>query len=528
MIRRKSRAITSTSSGVSVAGVMPPSVISNPSVASDAAIQASLTINKPNNIQLASVAGFINGVNGNITNCVSNQTTTNGTVQSTGDGAMAYVMINTYNIALTMLAYNNQLKPTYDLSKAKGITTTTSNSLNIGFFHQITSKIDINISSKNTDGTNSATTGSISLDYLTSIEVNVNNPPNMSYGNYSLPSPTPFINMFMGSIMPLSIVNAICISFDLYIQDSLMFAPLLKGGDNTTLAAIFFSTQKLLTSINNACTNIPPSNPQLTTTVVAAAANNTTTLQAQISTLTQSQTQLTQQLQASQASLSDMTTKYNNTSSQLQQVQTQLSNLQSADAQLMSKLTGQTQSLQSQLSAVQSQLSQTKSSDTTTINTLTSQANDLQNQLTQAQAQITQAQTQLSQTQSADAATINNLTTQAQTLQSQLSTLSTSMDSETNLYNTTKANLDTAQSQISILQTQVKTEAALLDSVNNQLTKDKSYIKELTILVIILVIIIGYLLMKSKRSGSVASSISGGLRDIGNFASINSLHSSYY
>ena len=382
MFRRKSRAIVTTPSGERIS-VLPPSISSGPSVASDAAIQSSLTINQPNNIQLASVTGFINGVNGNITKCVLNNTTPYGVYPMEGSGNLAYMMINMYNIAITMDAYNKQLKPNYDLNKIKTLRTN-DGSRDINFTNQMTNKIDISITSLNPDNTTSSTTGSISLDTLTSIEVNLYNTSDFSYNSNTLPDSLPLTKLMMSSIIPLSIINGICIVIDTHVRDGLLLGPLVRGDDDTTLAVIFYTTQKLLNGINNVCTNIPQSNPQLSSTVVAAAANNTTTLQAQISTLTQEQTQLTQQLQASQSSYNEISDNYNNVSSQLNQVHNQLSQTQSNDTSTINNLNSQAQTLQDQLS----KLSVSMESETNLYNTTKSDLDTAKSQISSLQSQL--------------------------------------------------------------------------------------------------------------------------------------------
>jgi len=438
MNRRKSRAITNLS-GVPT-GVMPLSSPSSPSVASDATIQASLTINQPNNIQLASVTGFINGINGNITNCKFTTSTTQGTYSINSSGNESYFSINMYNIAVTLMSYNKQLNSSYNVSATKSLA---SNDISYQITQYYNTKLTINITSNNPDNTTSSTMGMITLDVISDAEYilwSIIGKAPLNYNNIIPADGSKIANLLNNTIIPLSIINSLCIGLDTFLRDLIMFGPLVSGKDNTTLAVMFYSQQKLINYINNICTNIPASNPQLASTVVATAANNTTTLQSQISTLTQSQSLLTQQLQASQASISDITNKYNDTASQLKQVQNQLA-----------------------------------------------------------------------QTQSNDTSTINSLTSQTQSLQTQMNKLNGLIDSETNLYNTTKDNLDTANSQISSLQSQLKDEAKLLDSLNSKLASDTKYIKELYILLVILVIIIAVLVVKYiKRKGGSSSRINGG------------------
>ena len=381
MFRRKSRAIISLSGGPT--GVMPLSSPSSPSVSSDTAIQTSLTINRPNNIQLASVQGFINGINGNIIKCDLSMTLANGlNIPMSGAGSKAFLCINLYNLALTLVAYNNQLKPNY-LLKGNSIQVNDGGEIYAYLLEPIV-ETTISIVSNNPDGTTSSTNGSVKLDNISALQYMCNKLPMFSYGNKDPTRPSNYINLMTTTIIPLSIMNAICISIDLFTQDCLMFAPLLGGNSEITKATMFYVNEKTIMGYENACKNIPASNPQLASTVVASAANNTTTLQAQISTLTQSQSQLTQQLQATEASLSDITNKYNNTYDRLTQVQNQLSQTQSNDTSTINSLTTQTQSLQSQLNKLNGVIDSeinlyntTKSS----LDTANSQISSLQSQL---------------------------------------------------------------------------------------------------------------------------------------------------
>jgi len=384
MFRRKSRAIVTTPSGERIS-VLPPSISSGPSVASDAAIQSSLTINKPNNIQLASVTGFINGVNGNITKCDFSMILGNGlSIPISDAGSQAFMSINLYNLSITLVAYNNQLKPKYSFDDIINTLQFYANNNIYTLFNQSTTETTISIVSKNPDKTTSSTNGNIKLDDISSREYSCFNLPIFSYGDLSPTEPTNFIKLMNTSIIPLSIINAICISIDLFTQDCLMFARLVKGNDDTTKAAMFYTIEKLNIGFENACTNIPQSNPQLSSTVVAAAANNTTTLQAQISTLTQEQTQLTQQLQASQSSYNEISDNYNNVSSQLNQVQDQLSQTQSNDTSTINNLNSQAQALQDQLS----KLSVSMESETNLYNTTKSDLDTAKSQISSLQSQL--------------------------------------------------------------------------------------------------------------------------------------------
>ena len=444
----RSRATTSTESAPitlsSATGVSIPSTNQiSPSAANDESILQTLTMSTPLNIQLASCPGFINTIPGNVVDGSMTLSGTNNKQKiassiSLNKSGGTNLNVNVYNLykVLDKLYLANNIN--YNISSLSNFSYNTDNS-SASLYVSTDAVIDLVslrlITSNPAPHNNIIYTMSIK-NIATFYGMILDKGANVTYKGNDVAFPTEIYNMLQSSILPLSIINAMCIGFDVFLQDCIRFSPLINNNPNTYNAVLYYTQSKLFNYLNNVILNIPNTNPQATNNIVAAAAENVSNLQSQLSSLTQSQSQLDQQLQASEASLNNMTSQYNSNNSQLQQVQ--------------------------------DQLQQTQSNDTTTI---------------------------------------NNLNAQTQALQSQINNLNSAITNETNLYNKTLSNLNLANTQINSLQTQLTSDTKLINSLDEKLTNNKSYIKELYILLFVFVLIIAYLFNKSR---SMSASKSGG------------------